>query len=83
MELLKAMQVRRGLWQLGCFKVCTYVGVPSLSWPLGWDTLPGVGGWCCPPGDVDTGGGCCPLQSSDIGWARKRQFSGWWVVAPE
>ena len=31
--------------------------------------LPGVGGGCCPPGDVDTGGGCCPLWSSDISWA--------------
>ena len=58
------------------------VGLLSLGCP-GWDTLPSVGGGCCPPVDVETGDGYCPFGCSNIDWARKRQFSGKCVVAPQ
>ena len=53
------------------------VGLLSLSWHWGCDTLPGVDGGCCPPVDVAIGGGCCPLGSLDIRrLGTKRKFSG-------
>ena len=55
-------------WLLLAWLGCAVIGVPSLGCP-GGDTLPGVGGGCCPLVDVEAGNGCCPLGCSNIDWA--------------
>ena len=41
------------------------VGLLSLDCP-GWDTLPSMGGGCCPLVDVEVGNECCPFGGSYI-----------------
>ena len=55
--------------QLGCDKA----GLLSLGCP-GWDTLPGLGGRCCPPVDVEGSNGCWLLGGSNIDWIQKDNF---------